>query len=38
VQVLKSGVNFFPKLPAGLSLPYTLPQYAKYITPQQAAG
>jgi len=38
VQVLKKNVNFFPGLPSGLSLPYTLPQYAKYITPQQAAG
>jgi ribose transport system substrate-binding protein len=27
VQVLKSGVNFFPNLPPGLALPYTLPQY-----------
>src|SRR5271165_4568168 len=38
VQVLKANVNFFPSLPSGLSLPYTLPQYAKYITPKQAAG
>ena len=38
VQVLKENVNFFPKLAAGLSLPYALPQYIKYITPQQAAG
>ena len=38
VQVLKKDVNFFPSLAAGLSLPYTLPQYAKYITPQEAAG
>ena len=38
VQTLKSGVNFFPKLASGLSLPYTLPAYAKEITPQQAAG
>jgi ribose transport system substrate-binding protein len=38
VQTLKSGVNYFPKLASGLSLPYTLPQYAKEITPQQAAG
>ncbi len=38
VQVLKSGVNFFPHLSPGLSLPYTLPQFAKYITPQEAAG
>jgi ribose transport system substrate-binding protein len=37
-QVLKQNVNYFPKLAAGLSLPYTLPQYAKEITPQQAAG
>lgn len=27
VQVLKSGANFFPNLPPGLALPYTLPQY-----------
>jgi ribose transport system substrate-binding protein len=38
VQTLKSGVNFFPNLSPGLSLPYTLPQFAKEITPQQAAG
>ena len=38
VQTLKAGVNFFPALPAGLSLPYTLPEWAKEITPQQAAG
>jgi ribose transport system substrate-binding protein len=38
VQTLKSGVNYFPKLAAGLSLPYTLPGFAKSITPQQAAG
>ena len=38
VQTLKSGLNFFPNLPAGLSLPYTLPQFATNITPQQAAG
>lgn len=38
VQVLQKNVNFFPSLPAGLSLPYTLPQFAKYITPQEAAG
>jgi ribose transport system substrate-binding protein len=38
VQVLKENVNFFPKLAAGLSLPYALPQYIKDITPQQAAG
>jgi hypothetical protein len=38
VQTLKSGVNYFPKLAAGLSLPYTLPGFAKEITPQQAAG
>jgi ABC-type sugar transport system substrate-binding protein len=38
VQTLKNGVNFFPKLAAGLSLPYTLPAFAKEITPQQAAG
>jgi ribose transport system substrate-binding protein len=38
VQVLKQNVNYFPKLPAGLSLPYALPQYVKLISPQQAAG
>jgi len=38
VQVLKENVNFFPKLASGLSLPYTLPAYAKQITPAQAAG
>jgi ribose transport system substrate-binding protein len=38
VEVLKENVNFFPKLAAGLSLPYALPQYIKFITPQQAAG
>ena len=27
VEVIKKGVNFFPKLPPGLALPYTLPQY-----------
>jgi ribose transport system substrate-binding protein len=38
VEVLKQNVNFFPKLAAGLSLPYALPQYIKDITPQEAAG
>ncbi len=38
VQVLKQGVNFFPGLAAGLSLPYALPEYTKAITPQEAAG
>jgi ribose transport system substrate-binding protein len=38
VQTLKENVNYFPKLAAGLSLPYALPQYVKQITPQQAAG
>ena len=38
VETLKTGVNFFPSLAAGLSLPYTLPAYASAITPQQAAG
>jgi ribose transport system substrate-binding protein len=38
VEVLKEGANFFPQLPTGLSLPYTLPEYAQYITPQAAAG
>jgi ribose transport system substrate-binding protein len=27
VEVLKKGVNYFPNLPPGLALPYTLPQY-----------
>ena len=36
VAVMKQGKNFFPSLPAGLALPYTLPQYK--ITPKQAAG
>ena len=36
VEVMKQGKNFFPSLPAGLALPYTLPQYK--ITPKQAAG
>jgi len=27
VEFLKKGVNFFPNLPPGLALPYTLPQY-----------
>ncbi len=38
VETLKAGVNYFPSLASGLSLPYTLPAYAKEITPQQAAG
>jgi ribose transport system substrate-binding protein len=38
VQTLKQGVNFFPSLAAGLSLPYALTPYIKYITPQEAAG
>jgi ribose transport system substrate-binding protein len=38
VQTLKKGVNYFPSLAAGLSLPYALPAYVKSITPQQAAG
>jgi ribose transport system substrate-binding protein len=38
VQVLKKNVNYFPALPVGLSLPYTLPQFQKFITPQAAAG
>jgi ribose transport system substrate-binding protein len=38
VQVLKKNVNYFPNLPVGLSLPYTLPAFQKYITPQAAAG
>jgi ribose transport system substrate-binding protein len=36
IEVMKAGKNFFPNLPAGLALPYTLPQYK--ITPKQAAG
>ena len=36
VEVMQQGKNFFPNLPAGLALPYTLPQYK--ITPKQAAG
>jgi len=36
VQVLKKGVNFFPNLPAGLALPFTLPQYK--IAPADAVG
>jgi ribose transport system substrate-binding protein len=27
VQIIKKNVNFFPSLPPGLALPYTLPQY-----------
>jgi ribose transport system substrate-binding protein len=27
VEVLKKGVNYFPNLPPGLALPFTLPQY-----------
>lgn len=27
VEVLKKGANYFPNLPPGLALPYTLPQY-----------
>jgi ribose transport system substrate-binding protein len=38
VEVLKQGVNYFPSLPVGLSLPYTLPEFAKYISPKAAAG
>jgi ribose transport system substrate-binding protein len=38
VQTLKANANFFPKLPAGLSLPYSLPEFANAITPKQAAG
>lgn len=36
VEIIKRGKNFFPSLPPGLALPYTLKQYP--ITPQQAAG
>jgi ribose transport system substrate-binding protein len=38
VEVLKKGANFFPNLAPGLSLPYTLPEFAKYISPKAAAG
>lgn len=38
VEVLKAGVNFFPNLAPGLSVPYTLPEFASAITPQAAAG
>ena len=38
VETLQKGKNFFPSLPAGLSLPYTIPEYAKLITPKAAAG
>ena len=36
VEVMKDGKNFYSKLPPGLALPWTLPQYA--ITAKQAAG
>lgn len=36
VQVLQAGKNFFPDLPPGLALPFTLDQFP--ITAQQAAG
>ena len=36
VEMIKAGKNFFPNLPAGLALPYTLPGYK--ITPNQAVG
>ena len=36
VELIKAGKNFFPSLPAGLALPYTLPGYK--ITPNQAVG
>jgi ribose transport system substrate-binding protein len=36
VEQIKLGKNAFPKLPPGLALPITLPQYP--ITPAQAAG
>jgi ribose transport system substrate-binding protein len=38
VEVLKKGANYFPSLPSGLSLPYTLPELQKYISPKAAAG
>jgi len=38
VEVLKQNVNFFPKLPVGLSLPYTLPEFSHLISPSAAAG
>ncbi len=38
VEVIKKNVNFFPSLPPGLALPYTLPQYKDQIKPQEAVG
>jgi ribose transport system substrate-binding protein len=38
VEVIKKNVNFFPSLPPGLALPYSLPQYKSAITPQAAVG
>ncbi len=37
-ETLEAGKNFFPDLPPGMALPYTLPQYAADITANQAAG
>jgi ribose transport system substrate-binding protein len=38
VEVIKKNVNFFPSLPPGLALPYTLPQYKSQIAPKDAVG
>jgi hypothetical protein len=37
-ETLEAGKNFFPDLPPGMALPYTLPDYAANITANQAAG
>ena len=37
-ETLEAGKNFFPDLPPGMALPYTLPQYADGISANQAAG
>lgn len=37
-ETLEAGKNFFPDLPPGMALPYTLPQYADQITANQAVG
>jgi ribose transport system substrate-binding protein len=36
VEIIKKNVNFFPSLPPGLALPYTLPQYK--ISAKDAVG
>jgi hypothetical protein len=36
VEVMQAGKNFFPTLPPGLALPWTLPQYP--ISAKAAAG